>query len=77
MKNYKFQVYVLSKGDCLYQGATQKLVPYLTSIKLPCPMYHNPADYSTYDLKIIIINRNSHMFQTGHLKIVEINFQFK
>ncbi|XP_032665790.1 ATP-binding cassette sub-family G member 4 [Odontomachus brunneus] len=38
-------VYVLSKGDCLYQGATHKLVPYLESIKLPCPMYHNPADY--------------------------------
>ncbi|XP_012228224.1 ATP-binding cassette sub-family G member 4 [Linepithema humile] len=39
------QVYVLAKGDCLYQGATSKLLPYLESIKLPCPMYHNPADY--------------------------------
>lgn len=39
------QVYVLSNGDCLYQGATGKLVPYLENIKLPCPMYHNPADY--------------------------------
>ncbi|EFN86035.1 ATP-binding cassette sub-family G member 4 [Harpegnathos saltator] len=38
-------VYVLSKGDCLYQGATNKLLPYLENIKLPCPMYHNPADY--------------------------------
>ncbi|XP_014486846.1 PREDICTED: ATP-binding cassette sub-family G member 4 [Dinoponera quadriceps] len=38
-------VYVLSEGECLYQGATDKLVPYLESIKLPCPMYHNPADY--------------------------------
>ncbi|KAL0103643.1 hypothetical protein PUN28_017727 [Cardiocondyla obscurior] len=39
------QVYVLTKGDCLYQGATNKLVPYLENLKLPCPMYHNPADY--------------------------------
>ncbi|XP_024944674.1 ATP-binding cassette sub-family G member 4 isoform X2 [Cephus cinctus] len=39
------QVYVLSKGECLYQGATKHLIPYLESVKLPCPMYHNPADY--------------------------------
>ncbi|XP_036141387.1 ATP-binding cassette sub-family G member 4 isoform X2 [Monomorium pharaonis] len=39
------QVYVLTKGDCIYQGATDKLVPYLEGMKLPCPMYHNPADY--------------------------------
>ncbi|XP_078041379.1 ATP-binding cassette subfamily G member 4 [Augochlora pura] len=38
-------VYVLAKGECLYHGATDKLVPYLEYIKLPCPMYHNPADY--------------------------------
>ncbi|EFN72387.1 ATP-binding cassette sub-family G member 4 [Camponotus floridanus] len=39
------QVYVLAKGECLYQGTTRKLLPYLESLKLPCPMYHNPADY--------------------------------
>lgn len=39
------QVYVLARGNCLYQGATQKLVPYLEYMKLPCPIYHNPADY--------------------------------
>lgn len=42
------QVYVLAKGDCLFQGATNKLLPYLDSLKLPCPMFHNPADYGTY-----------------------------
>lgn len=39
------QVYVLAKGECLYQGATNKLLPYLETLKIPCPMYHNPADY--------------------------------
>ncbi|EDW52330.1 GM12092 [Drosophila sechellia] len=39
------QVYVLSAGNCVYQGSTQKLVPFLHSADLPCPMYHNPADY--------------------------------
>ncbi|EZA48482.1 ATP-binding cassette sub-family G member [Ooceraea biroi] len=39
------QVYVLAKGSCLYQGATNKLVPYLEDMQMPCPMYHNPADY--------------------------------
>ncbi|XP_023177520.2 ATP-binding cassette sub-family G member 4 [Drosophila hydei] len=39
------QVYVLSSGNCVYQGGTQKMVPFLQSVELPCPMYHNPADY--------------------------------
>ncbi|KAF2879706.1 hypothetical protein ILUMI_26469 [Ignelater luminosus] len=38
-------VYVLSSGDCLYQGTTEKMIPFLESVQLPCPMYHNPADY--------------------------------
>lgn len=37
--------YVLSNGECLYHGTTKQLIPYLESIKIPCPMYHNPADY--------------------------------
>ncbi|XP_026672320.1 ATP-binding cassette sub-family G member 4 isoform X2 [Ceratina calcarata] len=38
-------VYVLARGECLFHGATSQMIPYLENIKLPCPMYHNPADY--------------------------------
>lgn len=30
----------------MYQGSTNKIVPYLQTVDLPCPKYHNPADYS-------------------------------
>ncbi|XP_067621969.1 ATP-binding cassette sub-family G member 4 isoform X1 [Eurosta solidaginis] len=39
------QVYVLSAGNCIYQGSAQKLVPFLHTVDMPCPVYHNPADY--------------------------------
>ncbi|XP_072938807.1 ATP-binding cassette sub-family G member 1 [Epargyreus clarus] len=38
-------VYVLAAGHCLYQGTTKNLVPYLEQAGVPCPIYHNPADY--------------------------------
>ncbi|XP_034826794.1 ATP-binding cassette subfamily G member 4 [Maniola hyperantus] len=38
-------VYVLAAGNCLYQGTTRNLVPYLEQAGVPCPIYHNPADY--------------------------------
>ncbi|XP_055387356.1 ATP-binding cassette sub-family G member 4 [Condylostylus longicornis] len=38
-------VYVLSAGKCVYQGGTSKLVKFLQEVDLPCPKYHNPADY--------------------------------
>uniref|UniRef100_S4PWH7 ATP-binding cassette transporter subfamily G member Bm3 n=3 Tax=Pararge aegeria TaxID=116150 RepID=S4PWH7_9NEOP len=39
------QVYVLAAGNCLYQGTTTNLVPYVEQAGVPCPIYHNPADY--------------------------------
>ncbi|CAD7079301.1 unnamed protein product [Hermetia illucens] len=39
------QVYVLASGNCVYQGGTNNLVPFLDSVGLPCREYHNPADY--------------------------------
>lgn len=39
-------VYILAHGKCLYQGHSSKLVPFLQSVNLPCPMFHNPADFA-------------------------------
>jgi len=39
------QVYILAQGTCLYQGATGNLIPFLSKLDLPCPIYHNPADF--------------------------------
>lgn len=39
------QVYVLAKGRCMYQGSNKSLISFLETMKLPCTIYHNPADY--------------------------------
>ncbi|KAG6463199.1 hypothetical protein O3G_MSEX013735 [Manduca sexta] len=39
------QVYILAEGMCIYDGCSDDTVPYLASLGLHCPKYHNPADY--------------------------------
>ncbi|CAH2108036.1 unnamed protein product [Euphydryas editha] len=39
------QVYILAEGKCIYDGPSEETVPYLASLGLQCPKYHNPADY--------------------------------
>lgn len=39
------QLYTLSDGLCVYQGNTKQLVPFLSTLSLECPSYHNPASY--------------------------------
>lgn len=38
-------VYVLSQGYCVYQGTTDQMVPFLSTVGLHCPLTYNPADY--------------------------------
>lgn len=39
------RVYVLARGSCVYQGAHDHLVPFLSNVGLECPKTYNPADY--------------------------------
>lgn len=41
-------LYTLSEGVCIYKGPVKQLVPFLSSVDLICPSYHNPADYSKF-----------------------------
>ncbi|XP_026479510.1 ATP-binding cassette sub-family G member 4-like [Ctenocephalides felis] len=38
-------VYIVAAGQCIYQGAGEYIVPYLSSLGLHCPIHYNPADF--------------------------------
>uniref|UniRef100_A0A1L8E4C2 Putative pleiotropic drug resistance pdr1-15 abc superfamily protein n=1 Tax=Nyssomyia neivai TaxID=330878 RepID=A0A1L8E4C2_9DIPT len=39
------QVYILAKGQCVYQGSPQSIVPFMSSCGYECPKHYNPSDY--------------------------------
>lgn len=41
------RLYMLSEGKCIYHGVVQKLVPFLESQNLHCPLYSSPSDFIT------------------------------
>lgn len=54
-------VYAIAEGQCIYQGSSQNLVPYLAELDLVCPETFNPADY------LLEISTHDYGFQNGHL----------
>lgn len=36
---------MLADGQCMYQGDIPGLIPFVASVALKCPEYHNPADF--------------------------------
>lgn len=66
-------VYFLAEGYCMYQGSSLNTVPYLLSVGLSCPQYHNPADFSMYyvtTLHIINLPCSSYAFLLKLLNLV-------
>lgn len=39
------QLYALADGNCIYQGSSSNLVPFLKELDLICPEIYNPADF--------------------------------
>lgn len=38
-------IYALAEGCCIYQGSSQKLVPFLAEMDLKCPEIYSPSDF--------------------------------
>ncbi|XP_052901714.1 ATP-binding cassette subfamily G member 4 [Anopheles moucheti] len=38
-------IYVIARGQCVYQGNPKALVPFLAHLNIECPRHYNPADF--------------------------------
>lgn len=54
-------LYAIAEGQCIYQGSSQNLVPYLAEAGLVCPQSFNPSDF------LLEISTHDYGFQIGHL----------
>lgn len=41
-------IYVMSSGQCAYQGSPKNVIPFMEQVGLACPKTFNPADFSEF-----------------------------
>lgn len=52
------KLYAVTQGNCIYQGPTKELVPFMKDNGLECPSYHNPADFRKSIFNSILYAKN-------------------
>ncbi|XP_058466216.1 ATP-binding cassette subfamily G member 4 isoform X2 [Malaya genurostris] len=38
-------IYVIARGQCVFQGSPKAVVPFLSHMQIECPRHYNPADF--------------------------------
>ncbi|XP_055529850.1 ATP-binding cassette subfamily G member 4 [Wyeomyia smithii] len=38
-------IYVIARGQCVFQGSPKAVVPFLSHMRIECPRHYNPADF--------------------------------
>lgn len=54
-------IYAIAEGQCIYQGSSENLVPFLAELDLICPPSFNPADF------LLEISTHDYGYQIGNL----------
>ena len=47
-------VYIAANGQCVYQGQGANIVNYMQMLNLNCPKTYNPADFSKFNIFLVI-----------------------
>lgn len=63
------KLYTVVDGNCMYQGPTRELIPFLADQGLYCPSYHNPADFCEYSFVYLFLR---FCFILYHLTVMEV-----